>query len=276
MSNKPNQNLPDDINIEKLLAEFSPKPSSRFYTLMSTAPWQAQKPNNKLWLSKYPHLERKHLFPVAALILLLIITIFTFTLSVRVAASQIIHFFLPVSSNQLEVTVNPLNPQDILDFSNPSSYLLSINAAQDQAGYPLKQISPVPEGMHFSGARFEEGYNAVILLYAADNYQLFLTQRPAKGGQDVFSIGSQAQIEYVQIGAVQGEYVRGGWHAYATQSAPSEQTTTGSQEINAVWDNELTQSTLRWQSGGMVYELRSNGEGIPSQSDLITWANRLK
>jgi hypothetical protein len=46
--------------------------------------------------------------------------------------------------------------------------------------------------------------------------------------------------------------------------------------IYAVWDNDLHQYTLRWQAGDIVYELRSNGDGSPSQSGLINLANGLK
>jgi hypothetical protein len=45
MGNNPIQNLPDDKNIEELLSQFAPQPTSRFYKMMSAAPWQRQIPS---------------------------------------------------------------------------------------------------------------------------------------------------------------------------------------------------------------------------------------
>jgi hypothetical protein len=92
----------------------------------------------------------------------------------------------------------------------------------------------------------------------------------------VFSIGESALIKLVNIGDFQGEYVDGGWKVISTQPASENQTPTSSVNINAIWDNELPQSTLRWQLNGIVYELRSVGDGRPPQSELIIMANELK
>ena len=78
------------------------------------------------------------------------------------------------------------------------------------------------------------------------------------------------------IGNYHGEFVFGGWKAISTQS-PSDTSTPESQTaISAIWDNTLPQNTLRWQAQGHVYEVRTIGEGSPSQLELIALANELK
>jgi hypothetical protein len=196
--------------------------------------------------------------------------------SVRVAADQIIHFFLPAASNQLEVQIMPANPLVSMDFSNPSNFPHSINDIQQQAGFGVKRIPTLPKELSLIGARYDPSYNAVSILYKARDYFLILTQRPLGNSQDVFSIGPNAHVEFVKIGNVQGEYVVGGWNAVSTQQTPATETPSGTLHLSAVWDDSLPQYTLRWQQAGYAYELLSNGISSPSQSQLISWANELK
>jgi hypothetical protein len=196
--------------------------------------------------------------------------------SARVAASQIIHLFLPEPSNQLNVQVTLTSLGDLVYFSDPANFPLSITEAQQLAGFGVKEISLLPEGLAFIGSRYDPSYNAVTLLYEANDYKLFLTQRPLGNREDVFSIGESANVRNVKIGSSDGEFVEGGWKAVSTQPASENQAPANTMNIYAIWDNKMSQSTLRWQAGGIVYELRSNGEGGPSQSELINLANELK
>jgi hypothetical protein len=77
----------------------------------------------------------------------------------------------------------------------------------------------------------------------------------------------------VDILGHQGDWVYGGWKALAVTDSPTSETETS---LTAVWDNSLPQSTLRWQSGGTMYELRTIGEKRPSQLEMIRLANELK
>ena len=163
------------------------------------------------------------------------------------------------------------------DFLNPANFPLSVANVQQQAGFSVKEIPSSPVAPSFIGARYDPAFNAVMLLYKKnEDYTLLLTQRPLGNSQDVFSIGSNAHVEFVNVGNVQGEYVIGGWNAVSTVTPSNIPTSSGSVQINAVWDDNLPQFTLRWQISGIAYELRSNGENSPSQSQLISWANELK
>jgi hypothetical protein len=276
MDQRSTHNVPDDERIEKLLSQFKPQPKQRFFNKMSTAPWISQSSSEAPLTSKHLMLRRLPVLGIIGCSLLVIILVFAFVPSARVTAEQIIHFFLPSSTNQLEVQLTPINPTLEIDFSNPANFTLDIAEAAHQAGMEIKEISPLTSTLKLIGARYESSYHAVILLYTGNGYKLFLTQRILDKGQDIFSIGADAKIEMVKIGDIQGEYVEGGWEAVSTQSAIENLQDNVTIKINATWDNEYPQSTLRWQANDKVYELRASGENIPSQSQLIDWANGLK
>ena len=277
MDNYQNQDGPDETIIEEMLRRFSPQPTHHFFRKMSTAPWQRRISHEVSKPSINIKSGHKLIWSLAAIgILVIIFTMILFIPSVRVAASQIIHLFLPASSNELDVEVTLTNPGDLIDFSDPTNFRLNVKDAQKLAGFGVKEISSLPLGLSFIGSRYDPSYYSVTLLYHADTYSLFLTQRLLGNGQDVFSIGASAIVKQVKIGNIGGEYVIGGWKAISTQSPSNDLPPTSMMTIYAIWDNELNQSTLRWQVNDIVYELRCNGEGCPLQSELILLANELK
>ncbi len=265
--------IPDEERIGELLHQFRPQPSQRFYERMASAPWVNQNDRNPIH-KKNTYLRLSAAF--LALVLLFSISLaITFIPSARVAAEQIIHFFIPSSSNELVIHLTPASPTTLFDFTNPANFPLSVTEVSGKAGYRVSELKSLPANLVFIGARYEPSYNAVLFLFNTNDFQLIFTQRPKVSGQDVFSIGEGAVITMVKIGNQTGEYVLGGWKATTTQPAPSG-TPGETLDLSAVWDNQLPQSTLRWQSDGMVYELRTIGEKIPPQTEIIDWANGLK
>jgi hypothetical protein len=276
MKNTPHPNLPDEMKIEEMLSHFKPQPTLRFYNKMSTAPWHRSiTPDTSTYLPNRKH-TRRLIWGLIALLFMIGVLGITLIPSVRVIARQIIYSFISAPSNQIEVQVTLTSPGDLYNFSDPANFQLSIKYVQQQAGFEIKEISSLPGSLSFIGARFDPNYKTATLLYQGNDYKVFLTQRPLGNSLDVFSIGESALIKLVNIGDFQGEYVDGGWKVISTQPASENQTPTSSVNINAIWDNELPQSTLRWQLNGIVYELRSVGDGRPPQSELIIMANELK
>ncbi len=273
MADHPDQIFPDEGKLEQLFQRFEPHPSPRFYAKMASAPWLNQSPQSNKNAQHGISQNRRLIWAAAALFLVTVILTIVFVPSVRVAADQIIHLFLPQPSNQLEVQVELASPGDIPDFSDPANFSLTLQDAQQHASIPLKSL-PYFNNLAFIGARYDPSYDTVTMLYRANEYDLFLIQRPSTKGQDVFTIGADAQVELVKIGAVQGEYVTGGWKAVSTQPAPV--SNTPAVQVIAVWDDSLPLSILRWVANGVVYELRCNGSGCPAQPDLILLANELQ
>jgi hypothetical protein len=276
MDNELHQDTPDEQIIVQFFSSFKPQPSPRFYARMRTTPWQNEQLSCPSHENKKWRLSRKAAWMLSSLIVVLVILVFLIFPSARVAADQIIHFFLPASSDQLNVQVSMSDPNDLLDFSNPSNFPLEVDDVQERAGFEIRQIPSSLGPPALIGARFDLVYNAATLLYKSDDFTLLLTQRPIGNSQDVFSVGPNAQVEFVHIGDVNGEFVVGGWKAVSTTPIPDKTTEPGTVEINAVWDNGLPQSTLRWQEFGYAYEFRSYGVNRASQSQLIFWANGLK
>ncbi len=270
------ENPPGDKIIEDMLGSFAPEPSERFQAMMSSKPWQKQFHNTGLNPAIKQKTSLRLIWAFAILGVLLVFIVIMFVPSVRAAASQIFHLFLPASSDQINVQVTLSSPGDLVDFSNPGNFSLSIEDVQQLAGFDVKQISVLPAGLAFIGSRYDPGYKTVTVLYEADEYKLFLTQRPLGKGNDVFSIGSGAVVHKVKIGDIDAEFVVGGWKAVSTEPSTGLQTPTEIVNLHAIWDNDYPQFTLRWQAQGFIYELRSTGAGSPSQSVLINLANELK
>jgi RNA polymerase sigma factor (sigma-70 family) len=84
------------------------------------------------------------------------------------------------------------------------------------------------------------------------------------------TIAPSAPVELVWVGEVVGEYVKGGWKILPESEKLLETQVPGTQvSIDAAWDPDLPQSTLRWKKGGRIFELQySGGEGI-DKSALI-------
>ncbi len=268
---------PDETEIEGMLSRIKPQPTARFSRMMKPAPW------NRVPVKNVPSYrasmsERNVTWVLVTLIVMTLTGAILFIPSVKAVANQIFHSFLHAPSNQIQVQVTVTSPGDLYSYSDPGNFQLSVAQAEQKAGYQVKQVLPIPAGFVFEGARYDNAYNTVILLYQdpASYLTLWLTQRPLKHSQDVFSIGPEATVRLVKIGEIQGEFVQGGWQVRSTQTATETQPAGNSVNVVAVWDNSLPQSTLRWQAEGMAYELRVSGFGGPSQSDLINWANELK
>ena len=268
--------VPDETEIESLLARFLPTPGESFYARIEKAPWissTGRKKGNYLRTKLY---IRKPMLSISIFLLLLFLIGISFIPPVQAVARQIIYSFIPAPSNQIQVQAVLPNPGDLFHYSDPSNFNFSIPEIREQAGFVVKEITKIPEDLVLVGSRFDPSYNSVTILYQGDAYKLFVTQRPTGKGKDVFSIGATAQVNLVMIGDRQAEYVKGGWKAISTQTISATETPGSQTRIDAIWDNNLPQYTLRWQDEGIVYELRSIGAGSPSQSELISLANELK
>lgn len=267
--------IPDINQIEEMLTHFSPQPTNRYYRKMQKKPWLVISQGHKyLFNSKQPY--QKIIWASVISLVVVVLVSATFFPTLRVIARQIIYSFISGPSDQINIQVTLSNSGDLYNFAAPENFPLSINEVNKQAGFLVKEITSSLKDLKLVGARFDPRYNAAIILYQGDKYKLFLSQRYVGNNVDIFSIGPSAQVNLVNIGGIQGEFVMGGWRAISTQSVPDTSTPGTQTNINAIWDNDLPQSTLRWQTNGYVYELRTIGEGSPSQSVLITIANELK
>ncbi|MBN1428476.1 MAG: hypothetical protein JXB07_08825 [Anaerolineae bacterium] len=132
--------------------------------------------------------------------------------------------------------------------------ICTLAEAQQQVDFTV-QMLPESAGLQLKGAYAEPG---LVLLRYSDAVDLF-QMRPERRG-DASLVGASAQIEPVQIGETQGEYVQGVW--LDSQDSPVSE-----------WQNEGSQS-LRWQQNGMFYILNAY-RGDSNKEQMAEWASSL-
>jgi hypothetical protein len=213
------------------------------------------------------------LIGIIIIIFLLAILSLKFYQPIRVIAHQFFYSFINLPTEQISIQLEPQNPEIIYQESDPRYFPDTFHEVQELAGFQTKELTVLPDGLALKGTRYDPEYGAVIALYETNSYRLFLTQRLLNNGKDVFTVGPDSKIISVDIGQQQGEYVAGGWKAiYDNENYLPENTTS----IEAVWDDDLPQFTLRWQQDGFSYEIRILGDESPSLSELIAIAIGLK
>ena len=255
--------VPSIEKIEELLSEVQPKPSPEFHTRMMKAPWR--NPRINFYMRRW-----NYSFLVVLVVFLFSLLIFP---SLRANARNWVLYFLPGRQDQMQLSIDDLNPQELFKYASPDNFPLTVTQASAMAGFHVKLPDKLLPGIELVGARYESNTESVVLLYQGAGYNLFMSQRLIAAGLEYFSIGASAEVEAVHIGEIQAEYVAGGWVNLPMISGNE---TSSPEDLNVVWDPMLLQYTLRWQSDGFAYQLRSTGSSGPQKFDLITLAESIR
>jgi hypothetical protein len=251
---------PSEEQIENILRSIQPKPSPRLYQRLLHAPWQ-----------KKPALAQK--WAVGILLLgCILVASFLISAPLRAKAHTWILYFLLDRQDSMQVSLGDLSPQELSLYASPENFPYTIEQASQQASYSVLLPDAMLPGISLVGARYENRTATVVLLFSGAGYNLFLSQRPIDAGQEYFSIGTSAVVEEVWIAGIRGEYVSGGW---VKQPGPPGTQPASTQYVQVQWDASLPQHTLRWQSDGYAYQLRSTGSESPQKSELIAMAEAL-
>lgn len=252
---------PDEQEIEALLRGFRPRPEERFYQRMQSAPWQ-----------KRPLLWGRRRLASLGLALLVVIAVGVLTSpGLYALGEQLWRFFIPEQGDRLVI---PLDTPGVIfsgELDSPQEFPLTLGQAQEAAGYRPKVLDGSGD-LALSGMRYEPVTRAVRSLYQMGDYNLYLTQRPAKGIQEQAAVGPAAAIETVTVDGLPGEYVSGGWRLPDQRTPMPEPPAL----LDVTWDASLPQRTLRWQDEEFSYELRAVGAAAPEKQGLIALAERLK
>ncbi len=167
----------------------------------------------------------------------------------QVVAQNIIHFFTRAESNQLPVQswqlIPPVNEGN--QSSDPASIIdadMSIQEVQQQAGFDVFTPSWVPENLEFSGASYDKDNGTVRIFYQyVETNGLVFRQEliPLSDTCDLCGkVGADAAVQEISINGVYGEYAEGIWKL--TDNGPE-------------WVSDPYLKTMRWQEGGMAFEL---------------------
>jgi hypothetical protein len=234
-------------------------PSRRLDERMAHAPWQ--QPDQQTGLRSRLRNLRPLALPLAAVILLALIWL---TPPLRGLAQAIINglFFQAAPSSSITFTV-PATIQPTPIAAAQVWHPESIEAAQAKAGFRVKRPAQLPPGYQFVGADYGANYQMVSQSYALGSgdtvgRNLVIHQYSARLVTPT-TIGANANIEIMRIGALTGEYIKGWWDVpkpQATSESPN-------QVMESTWNPNLEMHFLRWQDGDMAYEILFQATMIP-------------
>ena len=183
------------------------------------------------------------------LVALLVVGLFFISPQGKGLAQNILRFFTKSESNQLplqDFQKTPLSTS-INSTPEPSSIIFadkSISDVQQQAGYDVFVPMWIPKTLSFSGASFDKENNSVYLFYRFYETNGLVFKQELIPETDIcplcHQVGADAEIQVVSINGVYGEYAEGVWKLT---------------ENGEIWESDPWLKTLRWQAGGMAFEL---------------------
>jgi hypothetical protein len=256
------KNIPTEERIADLLSRVQPRPGERFNQRMADQPW-----NRKGRASFLASFTLRRAALSLGMVLLLIFGISFFSPSLNTLAQRLTQFFLPSPSGQAVSEISPLETSHPLERFN-----LTMSEAESLAGFEIKTPASDPKEFQLLGATYDELREAIILHYATPSDGLVLRISQQHLDPDYQSIGPEAVIELVEIGAYSGEFVAGGWMIPEVESGADAPT-------QAVWDAKVKLQTLRWSDGEFLFEIilagRAGQPGYLDRDGLIALAKSL-
>ena len=252
---------PTENQIGRLLESLHPEPGSNFYSQLEKAPWRTQP--RRAWRISIQALS----YRLALTAVFLAIIIWAAWPGLEALARQVTIFFLQKSSDALIIELSTPAAGDILIFQ--PNFELSQSEALAVAGFELLKI--FEPGLNFQGATYDSTLHSVMQFYKGAGYNLYLVQRLQSNGPSYFSIGASASIETLNVRGVPGEYVTGGWKDISINDPAATPDL-----LQATWDPDQSQKTLRWSENEFTFELRCHGDMCPSQVDLVNLANQMR
>jgi hypothetical protein len=246
--------------IEERLNDLQPSPSVRFYKRMARAAWTR------------PAIARRRAYAFSGLTLMLAIALVVFTPQGRTLAQGLIQLFTRAESDSLPVQAWQLTPVPATESPDPGFIFNQVMTdVGKQAGFDVLEPAWMPGILSFDGASYDPNLNIVRIFYRYNlggtdmTNGLVVRQEPFQTTDDCELcglVGASAEIETTQIGTTTGEYVVGVWKL--TDSGP-------------VWESDPYMQTLRWQAGGMAFELSYMGDPTDvTRDDLIAIAESMK
>lgn len=212
--------------------------------------------------------------PRVALALLAVVALFALTLATpqgRSFAQEILQFFNRTEETSFPLAPSQMAPNPEQDTANqptaePPSPLVTVAEAEAQAGFDAAELSAVPEGLTFLGARLYG--NTIHLEYETPDQGGHLTIAQSQEGynQSDWDSVPADNIVPVKIGELDGEFVQGTFVVFPNAT-------------EATWNAEAPLLRLRWQKDGIWYEITKFGDTQPietlDQAALIALAEDL-
>jgi hypothetical protein len=268
-----NDNIPPTAPTEEeliqLLERSTPKPTANFYQRASEWPWV--KGATPMTMMSQRHMSLR--FISGAAVLLVLIGVIVMTPSLRAMAAEFLGL-TRASDNNIERTLTYTDPV-VLD---------SIAEAEARAGFDLREPTLLPPGYTFSRATYWPDKPSVMLTYTkqlrADNpnivasLDLIQWRGQPSTTNALPSVGQDADVEIVQVGDVQGQYVIGAWKTLS-RSTSSPESGTMSEELRLSWDRFFPLQRVRWTNEGTTFDLQASISSL-SKEELVEIAASLE
>jgi hypothetical protein len=186
----------------------------------------------------------------------------------RAFAQGVIQLFARSESRRMPLQPGQLvSPQsETAPTAMPHSPLVTLEAAEAQAGFQAAQLGSAPSGFEFLGARLY-GDKISLEYTAGEDGSLILMQSREGYLESDWDQVPAADIVPVQVSGVSGEFVKGTFVVLAGDSS-------------GTWNSSAPILRLRWVKDGTWYELtRSGGMGAAGalgQKAMIALAESLE
>ena len=243
----------DNKKIQAILQEALEEevPSADIHLWPAVKSLVAGKPTNPQGVPKMntPFMRR---VPRVALAILAIVALFALILTTpqgQSFAQSLWQFFspaedtsIPLSDTQIAVEPEKNNPT-----AEAPAPLITVAEAEAQVGFDVAELSFLPEGFDYLGARLYG--NVVNLEYQTPDLggHLNISQfREGYSESDWDSVPAEFIIP-VKIGELDGEFVQGSFVVYPNA-------------VEATWNPEMAMWRLRWEKDGIYYEITKFGD----------------
>jgi hypothetical protein len=148
----------------------------------------------------------------------------------------------------------------------PPAPLVSIEKAEALAGFDAKELSTVPQGFDFAGARAQEGEMTIEYNARGGGGALIINESSQGFMESEWDQAPSEFITAVKVGELNAEIVQGTYVVYAG-------------ETTAKWNPDAPILRLRWIENGIWFEMARFG-GVESiayldQASLIALAESL-
>lgn len=179
---------------------------------------------------------------------LVLLTAVLITPGGRALAQSLVNFFTRTESTafSLEAEQIPDPGAELAPEAQAPAPYLSLEEAEDQAGFQAAALPEVPEGFSYLGAR--SSGQQITSHYQAQGMGGGLTITQSRDGyseSDWDQVPGEAVVP-VQVRGSEGEFVQGAFVVF-----PGEE--------DAAWNPEMPLLRLRWQEGGFWMEISKQG-----------------
>lgn len=186
---------------------------------------------------------------VSTVVVIALLTVALITPQGRALAQDVLQFF-----KRAESTTFPVEPSQVTTddpdpapTAEPPAPLISVAEAKAQVGFDVAELSSVPAGFNYLGARLYG--NAVNIEYETQGRGGHLSIMQSQQGfiqSDWDKVPADAIVP-VKIGALDGEFTRGTFVVYAG-------------ETSATWNPDAAILSLRWVKDDVWFEMTKSGD----------------